>query len=125
MIKDEVWRAMEQMQGEIAHELRTLLGESAYDQRIFTPVERARRIEAMKQAASDEGDDASRHEKWCEMHVEQGWQYGPEFDPSKKTHPNLMPWDGLPASTRSKARIFTIVSNYARALSESLSGPST
>jgi hypothetical protein len=56
------------------------------------------------------------------MHVAQGWVYGEEFNPAAKTHPNLMPWEDLPASTRSKARIFDICSRYAAVVSGMIAG---
>jgi len=117
-MSDTTWNLMERMQGEIAREIRVLLGEEAYDQRMFTAEERACRVEAMKKCAAERTDDATRHEAWMKMHFEQGWVYGPEFKPSEKQHPNLLPWDELPASTRSKARIFDIISKYGVVLEE-------
>lgn len=111
-----VWGLFERMQGEIAHEIRILLGESQYHQRIFTAAEAARRVEALQLCAAEQTTDADRHTAWMQMHVDQGWVWGPEFDPARKQHPNLMPWDDLPASTRSKARIFDICARYAAAV---------
>jgi len=115
---ETVWEIFERMQGEIAREIRVLLGEEAYDQRIFTAAERERRVQAMQKCAAEQTTDAERHDAWIAMHVEQGWVYGDEFNPSKKTHPNLKPWGELPASTRSKARIFDICSKYAAEISD-------
>lgn len=111
-----VWEVMERMQGEIAAEIRVMLGESAYAQTMFDAEQRNRRIKAMQDCAANDTDDATRHESWMKMHVEAGWVYGPEFDTAKKTHPNLMAWGDLPASTRSKARIFAIVAKAAAEL---------
>jgi hypothetical protein len=119
MSNDQLWALFEQMQGEIAREIRVMLGEEAYDQRIFTAEERARRVEALKKCAFSEQLDEERHESWCQMHRDSGWTYGPEFRPDLKQHNNLLPWNELPASTRSKANIFAIVARYARALEES------
>lgn len=113
-----IWRLFEQMQGQIAREIRVLLGEEQYDQRIFTDEERARRVEALKKCADEDTSDDTRHEAWMQMHLEQGWKYGPEFKPSEKEHPNLLPWDQLPASTRSKARIFDICAKTAKRIVE-------
>lgn len=118
MSNDKTWALFERMQGEIAREIRVLLGEEQYDQRIFTAEERARRVEAMKKCAAESPDDATRHEGWMKMHLDLGWKLGPEFNPAKKEHPNLLPWDQLPANTRSKAKIFDICSRYAAELAE-------
>ena len=116
MEADRVWEIMEGMQGQIAAEIRVMLGEAAYAQAMFDDEQRKRRIAAMQECAAKSTTDAERHESWMKMHIEAGWIYGPEFDPAKKEHPNLRPWDDLPASTRSKARIFDIVSKTALTL---------
>lgn len=112
----DVWDLTERMQAEIAREVRTLLGEELYDQRIFSDADRVRRIEALKKCAAEGTDDATRHESWRMMHYEQGWKYGLELKPAEKEHPNLLPWAELPPSTRVKARIFDICAKYAKAI---------
>lgn len=112
----EIWALTERMQAEIAREIRLLLGEEQYDQRIFNDAEVQRRIEALKKCAAEQTTDAARHESWRDMHYAQGWEYGPELKPSEKLHPNLLPWAELPPSTRSKARIFDICARYAAAI---------
>jgi hypothetical protein len=112
----QVWKLMEAMQGQIAAEIRVMLGEAAYAQTMFDEEQRNRRIKAMQECAACSTSDAERHEAWMKMHVEGGWVYGEQFDPVAKTHPNLKPWDELPATTRSKAKIFDIVSKTAQAL---------
>ena len=103
----------ERFQGYVAQKLRELLGEPAYDQRIFTTEERRRRAEALKQCAYDGAYDArQRHANWCSMHNELGWKHGPVFDPKNKQHPNLVPWDALPLDARVKADIFALVSVF-------------
>ena len=55
------------------------------------------------------------------MHEEMGWALaGEKFDPVAKTHPNMMPWDQLDASTRSKAKIFNIVAKAGAKIDEFL-----
>jgi hypothetical protein len=115
-IEDRVYAIVESMQSEIAREIRVLLGEEQYDPRIFSEADKARRIEALKKCAREQTSDAERHESWMRMHFEQGWKYGPELKPAEKEHPNLLPWDQLPPSTRSKARVFDICAKYAAAL---------
>jgi RyR domain len=109
----QVWELAERMQGDIAREIRVLLGEEKYDPRIFTDAERERRVHALKLCADESTDAAARHRAWMTMHTVDGWTYGPEFNPAIKQHPNLKPWDELPQSTRSKAEIFAIVARYA------------
>lgn len=115
------WSVLERMQGQIAAEIRVMLGEAQYAQSLFDEVQQLRRIEAMKKCAEESTGDADRHEAWMKMHLEAGWVYGEQFDTAKKTHPNLKPWDELPATTRSKARIFDIVSRAAQELEVALS----
>lgn len=110
---EEVWKLMEQLQGQIAAEIRVMLGESPYAQQIFDEEQRQRRITAMKDCALRSTSDEERHQAWMQMHVEAGWVYGEQFDPAKKTHPNLLPWHELPAATRSKAKIFDFVAKAA------------
>lgn len=46
------------------------------------------------------------HESWCQRKKDQGWKYGPEKDPQKKTNPALLPWEELPESEQEKNREF-------------------
>lgn len=118
MSADHVYEVFERMQAEIAREIRLLLGEEQYDQRIFSDADRQRRVNALKTCAESHTTDAERHESWMKMHFDQGWKYGPELKPADKEHPNLLPWDQLPQNTRSKAKIFDICARYAKELSE-------
>jgi len=122
MLQGAIWRLFERLQGDIAREVRVMLGEEAYDQRIFTDEERTRRVAAMQRCAALQTSDVERHQSWMEMHLEQGWVYGEQFSPTAKTHPNLLSWDELPASTRSKARIFDICARYAAVVSGMIAG---
>ena len=109
MKESEMWEVAERMQGDIAAEIRAMLGEAQLAQSLFTPEQKQRRIEAMKICAAESTSDAVMHEGWIKMHVAAGWVYGPKFDPEKKEHPNLLPWDQLPPAVTSKARIFAII----------------
>jgi hypothetical protein len=46
------------------------------------------------------------HRNWCEFKVADGWTYGPEKDMDAKTHPCLVPYDGLPPEQRAKDYVF-------------------
>ncbi len=113
VVSRRVWEEMEKLQGRIAAEVRVMLGEGPYDQKMFDGAQRDRRIEAMKRCAVESTSPEERHESWMAMHVEDGWTYGPKFIPSEKKHPNLLPWNELPATTRSKAQIFAEVAKAA------------
>lgn len=49
------------------------------------------------------------HQSWCEQKVADGWQYGPVKDAEAKTHPCLIPYDGLPEAQRLKDRLFQAI----------------
>lgn len=135
-----IWAAMERMQGKIAAEIRAMLGEGPYAEKLFTDEERQRRIAAMQMCAAaaepERGDTESqedyvvrkaaaaraRHDAWVEMHREKGYVYGEQFNPeaSPKTHPNMLPWDELPAAVKHKAEIFDIVARETAKLVEAL-----
>jgi hypothetical protein len=113
---EKVWALFERMQGEIAREIRNMLGESPYDQKLFDEAQRVRRVESMKLVAADPRSEAERHEEWVKKHRAEGWTQGDEFRPEIKQHTNLVPFDQLPATTQSKVRIFDICAKYAQAL---------
>ncbi|GAB5434784.1 MAG: hypothetical protein EpisKO_41540 [Epibacterium sp.] len=51
------------------------------------------------------GPEAS-HENWMRQKEADGWTFGDEKDPDKKTHPCMVPFDELPAHQQIKDRIF-------------------
>lgn len=111
-----VWSLFERMQGEIAREIRNMLGEPPYDQKLFDEAQRQRRVESLKTVAADPRGEVERHESWMAQHLAAGWTQGPEFNPALKQHTNLVPFDQLPEATKSKVRIFDIVAKYAKAV---------
>lgn len=52
---------------------------------------------------------AHQHKEWCEYKRADGWVYGVEKDPVKKTHPCLVPYTDLPAQQRGKDHLFRAV----------------
>ncbi len=120
MTQSELWSAAEAMQGDIAKEIRAMLGETAYDQQMFTEAEKQRRIEAMKVCATQSDDPIARHEAWCEQTREKGYVFGEKFDSEAKTHPNLVEWDKLPEAVKRKASIFSIVAKAFAGLAQKL-----
>lgn len=61
----------------------------------------------------DFGPEAS-HISWCNQKVEDGWVYGPEKDPDRKTHHCLVPFDQLPREQQAKDFIFRAVVHALR-----------
>lgn len=120
-IQEEVWKLLEQTQGQIAAEIRVMLGEAPVASSNFTPEDQRRRVKAMQECAARSTSDQERHDSWMKMHVDSGWVYGEVFDSASKTHPNLLPWDELPETVKSKARIFDIISKAGRSLEALLS----
>lgn len=116
MTNDQVWALFERMQGEIAREIRNMLGEPPYDQKLFDAAQKQRRIDSLKTVAADPRNESERHDAWREMHVALGWTQGAEFKPDLKQHTNLIPFEELPATTKSKVRIFDICAKYAQAV---------
>lgn len=46
------------------------------------------------------------HAGWLAQKVSDGWTYGAEKDPAKKTHPCMLPYAELPAAQRFKDTLF-------------------
>jgi hypothetical protein len=62
--------------------------------------------------AIDEGKVRSAgdsHISWAARKIDEGWRYGPERDPVKKTHPCLVPFIELPYHQRLKDHLFLAV----------------
>lgn len=113
-----IWEIAEKTQGLVAAKIRQMLGEAPLDgERLFTPEQRERRIKAMQLCARESTNDQERHLSWVKMHIDDGWVYGPDFDPLRKQHPNLVPWGELPEPVKIKAQIFDIFSRMADDLS--------
>ena len=56
--------------------------------------------------APDEVETMARteHERWCAERMRAGYVCGPARDDSRKTHPDLVPWDALAEESRDKDR---------------------
>lgn len=46
------------------------------------------------------------HNSWMDSYTKMGWKYGPERDPEKKLHPDMVPYEELPKDERDKDAIF-------------------
>ena len=49
------------------------------------------------------------HRSWCKQKVKDGWVYGKEKDPDKKTHPCLVLFDKLPEVQQKKDKLFLTI----------------
>lgn len=61
----------------------------------------------------DVGPEAS-HESWMKQKLEDGWTFGSVKDPEKKTHPCILPFNGLPRDQQAKDYIFRAVVHALR-----------
>jgi hypothetical protein len=50
-----------------------------------------------------------QHDSWCQDRKKRGWVYGPVKDYSKRTHPNLRPYQELPEAEKLKDLLFKSV----------------
>jgi len=56
------------------------------------------------------------HDSWWREYERMGWQYGPERDQEKKTHPDMVSFSVLPKSERDKDEIFLRLCAVAEAM---------
>lgn len=62
---------------------------------------------------------SAQHDAWTADKVAGGWIYGPIKDAEAKTHPCIVPYDGLPIEQRVKDYLFAaVVAAFTRASSE-------
>lgn len=59
-------------------------------------------------ANPDAGPEAS-HNSWSAQKLNDGWRWGEEKDPSRKTHPCLVAFEALPVAQQAKDYIFRAV----------------
>jgi hypothetical protein len=50
-----------------------------------------------------------QHESWTEQKFADGWTWGEVKDAEKKTHPNLLPYEQLPAEQQAKDSLFRAI----------------
>lgn len=63
--------------------------------------------------SQDAGPEAS-HQSWMKQKLDEGWVYGIEKDPEKKTHPCLVAFEDLPIAQQAKDFIFRAAIHAAR-----------
>lgn len=58
------------------------------------------------------------HESWLKEKVNNGWSYGKEKDPDKRTHPCIVPFEQLPKEQQVKDILFKNIVDSIRNLYE-------
>lgn len=46
------------------------------------------------------------HDSWVEKYLEMGWKYGEKYDPEKRIHPDLVPFNELDPKEKIKDEVF-------------------
>ena len=54
------------------------------------------------------------HYGWVQAYLAMGWVYGPQHDPERKTHPDLVPYAHLGQLERDKDAVFIALCEIAR-----------
>lgn len=54
------------------------------------------------------------HDDWVKAYAAMGWVYGPQRDPERKTHPDLLPFNQLEPRERDKDAVFVALCEIAR-----------
>ncbi len=67
--------------------------------------------------ANPDAPPSAQHDSWAEEKLAAGWRRGKVKDPTRKTHPLLVPYDKLPLWEKRKDALFAAV---VRSLSEPL-----
>lgn len=60
------------------------------------------------------GSPEALHEDWVRAYEAMGWSYGPERDPEKRTHPDMVPYWDLGQLERDKDAVFVALCEIAR-----------
>jgi hypothetical protein len=54
------------------------------------------------------------HDDWVKSYKAMGWMYGPQRDPARRTHPDMVPFDELEPRERDKDAVFVALCEIAR-----------
>jgi len=54
------------------------------------------------------------HGGWMQSYINMGWKYGEKYDPEKKTHPDLVPYEKLGKLEQDKDSVFIALCDIAR-----------
>jgi hypothetical protein len=59
-------------------------------------------------------DPQEAHASWVQKYLEMGWKYGEEYDPKRKTHPDLVEYDELDPKEKIKDMVFLSLVEIAK-----------
>ena len=54
------------------------------------------------------------HDSWVNQYQKMGWKYGEIYDPKKRTHPDLVPYDELDPKEQVKDEVFVRLVQIAK-----------
>lgn len=58
-------------------------------------------------------DPKTAHDSWMKKYEEMGWIFGKEYDPDRKIHPDLIPYEELDPREKVKDDVFLALVNIA------------
>ncbi len=106
----------------VCHEANRAFCEIAGDasQKPWDEAEQWQRDSAIKGVAfaieNPYAPESHQHDAWVRDKLADGWKYGPVKDAEAKTHPCIIPFDGLPAHQQIKDFLFKAVVKAMTAL---------
>jgi len=59
-------------------------------------------------------DPKTAHDSWVKKYLEMGWHYGKQYNPERKIHPDLVPYEELDPKERVKDQVFLALVEIAR-----------
>lgn len=73
-------------------------------------------LDIIRQETSDQRISAPKelHDSWVRAYTDMGWQYGPEYDPENKIHPDMVPFYELDPLEQDKDHVFIALCDIAR-----------
>jgi len=60
------------------------------------------------------GSFEEAHDSWARKYREMGWKFGKQYDPERKIHPDLVPYDKLDPKEKVKDEVFLRLVSIAK-----------